>query len=49
MNKEMSFYKIKIKKSNKFKMFSLKNIFLRMKKIKIRLYNNIKVESVNIN
>ena len=33
MNKEMSFYKIKIK-SNKFEMFSLKIIFLGMKKIK---------------
>jgi len=34
MKKEMSFYKIKINKSNKFKMFSLKLLFLRMKKIK---------------
>ena len=33
MNKEMSFYKIKIK-NNKYKMFSLKIIFLRIKKIK---------------
>jgi len=32
MNKEMSFYKIK--NNNKFKMFSLKLFFLRMKKIK---------------
>jgi len=30
-------------------MFSLKIIFLRMNKIKIKPYNNIKVESININ
>ena len=32
MNKEMNFYKIK--KSNKLKMFSLKLVFFKMKKIK---------------
>jgi len=42
MNKEMIFYKIKIK-SNKFKMFSLQIMFLRMKKIKNKTLQQHKI------